>query len=108
MMTMNDPETDIPLTLSQTSPGFYVSVLYRKSFENTVGKGEIARNEQFLLFPTVFSIRLEHFLVFSSTSKLSFGNGLNHYGKRRICWKPAFSHNAFYGIKGKVVPTKPC
>ena len=24
------------------------------SFENTVGKGEIARNEQFLLFPQVF------------------------------------------------------
>ena len=25
--------------------------LQYKSFENTVGKGEIARNEQFLLFP---------------------------------------------------------
>ena len=25
-----------------------------KSFENTVGKGEIARNEQFLLFPQCF------------------------------------------------------
>ena len=25
-----------------------------KSFENTVGKGEIARNEQFLLFPQSF------------------------------------------------------
>ena len=24
------------------------------SFENTVGKGEIASNEQFLLFPSVF------------------------------------------------------
>ena len=35
-------------TLSLTSPGFYVS------FENTVGKGEIARNEQFLLFPQFF------------------------------------------------------
>ena len=38
----------IALYLSQTSPGFYVS------FENTVGKGEIARNEQFLLFPKCF------------------------------------------------------
>ena len=36
-----------------------------KSFENTVGKGEIARNEQFLLFP-VFSTCLENFLPFSS------------------------------------------
>ena len=35
------------LTLSQTSPGFNMS-------ENTVGKGEIACNEQFLLFPQCF------------------------------------------------------
>ena len=28
--------------------------LHYKSFENTVGKGEIARNEQFLLFPQCF------------------------------------------------------
>ena len=41
------------LTLSLTRPGF--TCLQYKSFENTVGKGEIARNEQFLLFPTVFS-----------------------------------------------------
>ena len=44
----------IGLTLSQTSPGFYVSA--EQSFESTVGKGEIAHNEQFLLFP-VFSTR---------------------------------------------------
>ena len=37
------------LTLSQISPCFYVSAV--KSFENTVEKGEIARNEQFLFFP---------------------------------------------------------
>ena len=40
------------LTLSQTSPGFYVSTV--QIFENTVGKGEIAHNEQFLLSPSVF------------------------------------------------------
>ena len=40
------------LTLSQTSPGFYVSAF--KVFENTVGKGETARNEQFLLFSQCF------------------------------------------------------
>ena len=28
--------------------------LHHKSFENTVGKGEIAHNEQFLLFPQCF------------------------------------------------------
>ena len=43
----------ITLTLSQTSPGFFYVSQY-KSFENTVGKGEIARNEQFLLFPQCF------------------------------------------------------
>ena len=42
----------IVLTLSQTSPGF--TCLQSKSFENTAGKGEIARNEQFLLFPQSF------------------------------------------------------
>ena len=44
-----------------------------KSFENTAGKGEIARNEQFLLFP-VFSTLLENFLPFSSNLKLSPAN----------------------------------
>ena len=28
--------------------------IFNKAFENTVGKGEIARNEQFLLFPQRF------------------------------------------------------
>ena len=35
-----------------------------------MGKGEIARNEQFLLFP-LFSTRLDNFLLFSSDLKLS-------------------------------------
>ena len=51
-----------PLTLSQTSPWF--TCLLCMSFENTVEKGEIARNEQFLLFPTVFSTLLEIFSIF--------------------------------------------
>ena len=41
-----------PLTPSQTSPGFYVCAV--KPFKNTVGKGEIACNKQFLLFPQCF------------------------------------------------------
>ena len=40
------------LTLYQTSLDFMY--MQFKSFENTVGKGEIARNEQFLLFPLCF------------------------------------------------------
>ena len=44
--------------------------LQYKSFKNTEGKGEIAHNEQFLLFPQVFSTLLENFLPFSSNLKL--------------------------------------
>ena len=40
---------NVNLSLSQTRLVFMC--LQQKSFENTVGKGEIARNEQFLLFP---------------------------------------------------------
>ena len=39
--------------------------LQYKSFENTVGKGEIARHEQFLLFPQCFLTILENFVPFS-------------------------------------------
>ena len=42
----------------------------------TLGKGEIARYKQFLLFP-VFSTRLENFLPFSSSLNLSSANSLN-------------------------------
>ena len=51
--------------------------LGNKPFENTVGKGEIARYEQFILFPTVFSTRLDNFLPFSSNLKLSSANSLS-------------------------------
>ena len=37
------------LTLSKTSPGFYMYA--EQVFEYNLGKGEIACNEQFLLFP---------------------------------------------------------
>ena len=42
----------VKLTLSQTSPGFYESALH--VFENTLDKGDIACNKQFLLFPLCF------------------------------------------------------
>ena len=50
--------------------------LQYKSFENTVGKGEIARIQQFLLFP-VFSTHLENFLPFSLDLILSSANFLS-------------------------------
>ena len=44
--------------------------LQYKSFENTVGKGEIARNEQFLLFPKwlFFLFHMENFRLFTRKS----------------------------------------
>ena len=52
-------------------------------FENTVGKGEIARNEQFLVFP-VFSTHLDNFLPFLSNLKLSSANSLS-LEESKIC-----------------------
>ena len=48
-----------------------------KTFENTVGKGEIARNEQISPFPTLFSTCLKNFLPFSSDLKLSSANSFS-------------------------------
>ena len=49
----------------------------------TLGKGEIAGNEQFLLFP-VFSTAFENFLSFSSGLKLSSANSLSSE-ESKIC-----------------------
>ena len=57
--------------------------LQYKSFENTGGKGEIARKEQFLLFP-VFPIYLGNFPSFSSNLKLLSANSFNLDGSK-IC-----------------------
>ena len=47
-------------------------------------KGEIAHNEQFLLFSTVFSTRLDNFLPFSSNLKLSSANSFS-LEESKIC-----------------------
>ena len=51
--------------------------LQYKSFQNTVGKGEIARNEQFLIFPLCFSNCFETFLLFSSIFELPSANSFS-------------------------------
>ena len=73
------------LTLSQTSPGFYVSAV--KFFENTVAKGEIARYEQFLLFPLFFLLILKNFLPFSSNLKLSSANYFSWKSLKFVVWE---------------------
>ena len=70
------------LTLFQTIPGFFG--VCSTSLENTVGKGEIARNEQFLLFPLCFLPVWRSFLSFSSNMKLSSANSFN-LEESKIC-----------------------
>ena len=80
------------LTFSQTSPDFNVSAV--KVFGKYCrGKREIARNEQFLLFP-VFSTILENFPPFSKKFQIvvcklfQFGRLQNlSFGKGLIVWK---------------------
>ena len=75
--------------------------LRNKPFENTVGKGEIARYEQFLLYPQCFLPVKRTYYFFHSNLKLSsadyfildlskilsFGNGFNpeQQGDRLSC-----------------------
>ena len=99
----------IDLNPSQTSPVFSASAV--KPFENTVGKGEIAHNKQFLLFPNCFvsfcktfsifnklrivvlnSFSLEEFKIFP------FGKELNIYQIMQTLatlGKKAFENNVF-------------
>ena len=65
-------------------------------WKNIVGNGEIARNEQFLLFPQCFLPVWRSFVQFSTNlklysansfileqlKKLSFGKGLNKKGRK--------------------------
>ena len=55
-----------------------------KYFENTVGKGEIARERAISPSPKVFSSRLENFLPISSNLKLSSANSLSSE-ESKIC-----------------------
>ena len=58
--------------------------LGNKPFENTVGKGEIARNEQFLLFSQCFLPVFDTFLPLSSNLKLSSANSFS-LEESKIC-----------------------
>ena len=48
----------------------------KKPFENTVGQGEIARNNNFSFFRSVF-YSLDNFMPFSSNLKLSSANSFS-------------------------------
>ena len=81
------------LTLSPTSPVFYVSTV-QTAFENTVGNEEIARYEQFLVFLRCFYHFEELSAIFTKFDivicKLSFWKSL-----KSVVWetvKDKFSH----------------
>ena len=63
------------LTLSKTSPGFYVSAV--QVFLKHCGKRRNCSLRAISPFPTVFSILSENFLSISSNSKLSSANSLS-------------------------------
>ena len=70
-----DSEKNPSLTLSKQALVF--TCLQDWSFENTAGKGEIACNEQFLLFRQCFLPVLENFLPLSLNLKLSSADSFN-------------------------------
>ena len=82
---------DIDITVYQLNPlpreAVVFTCLQDKSFENTVGKGEIARNEQFLLFPQWFSTLLENLLPFSFNLELSFANSFSLEKSKSVLWE---------------------
>ena len=69
-----------------------------QAFENTVGKGEIARKEQFLLFPTVFPTLSENSLPFSSNLKLSSANAFSPKSLKFVVWERVNS-TSIYGAR---------
>ena len=66
---LRDYHSDIPFPHNDTFSCPWETNLLKTLWE----KGEIAHNEQFLLFP-VFSTRLDNFLPFSSNLKMSSAN----------------------------------
>ena len=77
-------------TLSQTSPG-----LQYKSFENAVEKEEIARNEQFLLFPQCFLPILRTFYHFHQILNLFC----------TLFWKPKSLFNVVFLCVSEIINT---
>ena len=72
----------LSLTLSQTSPGFYVSAA--QVFRIHCGQRRNCSSQAISPFPTVFSTHLEEFLPFLPNSKLSSANSFN-LEESKIC-----------------------
>ena len=107
------------LTLSQTSPGFYVSAV--QGFWKHCGKGGIAHNEQFFLFPQCFlpiwrtlchfhgtwNCRLQTLPVWKSLKFLVGERVKGKKKKRRKRWKmPAASYSPFLTVLSELFTTQ--
>ena len=66
-------------------PCMVFTCLQFKPFENTVGEGEIASNEKFLLFPLCFLPVWITFLPFSSNLEMSSANPFSLEGSKICC-----------------------
>ena len=73
--------------------------LQYKPFENTAGKGEIARNEQFLLFPLCFLAYMVNFPPFSSNLQLSSANSFSLEESKICCFGEGLKQNIFKNQK---------
>ena len=69
------------------------------SFENTVGKGEIAHYEQFLLFSQCFLPVLDNFLPFSSNLNMSSANSFSLEESKIVVWERVNSGPSDLGTK---------
>ena len=77
---LSDISRDNPRKIKQLSTVHYTfpkqalvfTCLQYKSFENTVGKGEIDRNKQFLLFPQCFEFKIVVCKLFQFEESLKF------------------------------------
>ena len=63
----------------------FLRVCSTSLLKNNVGKEELARNEQFFLFPQCFQSRLDNFLLLSSKLKLSSANSFS-LEESKICF----------------------
>ena len=72
-----------------------------QAFENTLEKGEIAHDEQFLLFPQCFLPFLENVLQFSSNLKLSSTNSFSVEKSKMCCLGKSqwFDISLLYGFQ---------
>ena len=97
-----DDNFNFDLTLSQTSPGFYVSAL--RVLEKTLWEKEkLARNEQFLLFPHCFLHFQRTFCHFHCIKNCRLQTLSVWKFPKFVVWERVKWHNVFEQVENTVV-----